>query len=210
MLPPCQVKLWHSLSILPFICRGWKLFCVCGLCTETREGWAGCWVWLNNSGYWQSGAGLLTSHIQLMTHNTELSISLSHEDSASFRHEYILPHLVGQSFSIWPWQGHIPNGSHPTPQGLCTNNEESKHLKFGLTQANCINTSNSIYIFKRSLNLKFSISGIMSSGPDQWLWSRLRMAFNQSCDSNPFHGPISYTLTEFEKNQEREIQIFSK
>ena len=64
MLPPCQVKLWHSLSILPFICRVWKLFCVCGLCTETgeRAGLA-VGVWLNNSGYWQSGAGLLTSHI---------------------------------------------------------------------------------------------------------------------------------------------------
>ena len=97
---------------------------------DQREGWAGCWaglaagVWLNNSGYWQSGAGLLTSPIPADDPHTELSISLFHEDSASFRREYILPHLVGQSFSIWPWQGHIQNGSHPTPQGLCTNEAE--------------------------------------------------------------------------------------
>ena len=94
---------------------------------DQREGWAGlaAGVWLNNSGYWQSGAGLLTSPIPADDPHTELSISLSHEDSASFRREYILPHLVGQSFSIWPWQGHIPNGRHPTPQGLCTNEAES-------------------------------------------------------------------------------------
>ena len=121
-----KVKLWHSLSIFPFICRVWKLFCVCGLlCTETRErAGLAAGVWLNNSGYWQSGAGLLTSPIPADDPHTELSISLSHEDSASFRHEYILPHLVEQSFSIWPWQGHIQNGSHPTPQGLCTNEAE--------------------------------------------------------------------------------------
>ena len=40
------------------------VLCLWSVYRDQRGGWAGCWVWLNNSGYWQSGARLLTSHIQ--------------------------------------------------------------------------------------------------------------------------------------------------
>lgn len=109
-------KLWHSLSSLPFLFEsGWKLFCVC-LCTESwDQSWSGCCgVWLNNSGYWQARAGLLTSHIPAGDPQHRISLSVRKVQPHPRPFEYILPHLVGQSFSIWPWQGHIPNGSHST------------------------------------------------------------------------------------------------
>ena len=108
LLPPCQRQA-VTLSILPFIWV-WLEIVLCLSVYRERAGLA-VGVWLNNSGYWQARAGLLTSHIPTgdPQHRTP---PLSEEGSASSPFEYILPHLVGQSFSIWPWQGHIPNGSH--------------------------------------------------------------------------------------------------
>ena len=105
-------KLWHSL-FYPLFESGWKLFCVC-LCTESwdqREGWSGCWGLIKQ--FWILTGSSRT--IDIPHPNwwpTTQDQPLCEEGSASSPFEYILPHLVGQSFSIWPWQGHIPNGSH--------------------------------------------------------------------------------------------------
>ena len=110
-------KLWHSRCLyftlyLSLAGNCFLFVCVQRAGTRERAGLA-VGVWLNNSGYWQARAGLLTSHIPAgdPQHRAQ---PLCEEGSASSPFEYILPHLVGQSFSIWPWQGHIPNGSHST------------------------------------------------------------------------------------------------
>ena len=156
MLLPCQSQaVTLSLHFTLYLPGLEIVLCLWSVYRDQREGWAGlaAGVWLNNSGYWQSGAGLLTSHIpaddpqhraQYQPQSWRFSLVSAWIHIAPFSGTKLLNLALTGTYSKWK-SSYTTGAVHKWGRII------TFQIRRCNIQTHCLHTSNRIYI-KRCFN----------------------------------------------------------